>query len=712
LKTNKHSLIYYKQALETRPMTSNKNFKIERNNIIDTFNQSKYKTKHSLANIKSIDDILIDGDADGNGNGNGNRADLDLTSNRKFPNTYNSDSELSDMDTYPNLQSRSQSRSQSRFTGGAMDNSTSRSKYQRSMGREYAPQRETVDLEDNKIPICKEIILTETEIPNFSSHECAPITHPDVAYPLFSLGFNHWIHASKNKTDIFNTFTGKKRVYQVINGYERYVDDYDNSIGVVSKHFFGLGTSKDSRPNILSRAFYKLWEIFYFYDLIDLNEKNFVSAHLAEGPGSFIQACMFFREMFSKHSKSDKYHAITIHSESEDTSLDLEKEFVEYYAREKPQRFFMHKTFDAQTAGGSKTKDNGDLTKTKTLNNFKKDIGTKVDLVTGDGGFDWDNENIQEQECAVLIYGQILAALNIQKKGGHFILKVFEMFTLLSVKFVLLLKYFYEEVHIMKPFTSRESNSERYLVCRKFKFSEGQISGILKSMMDGLDQIDKNLSSNKNNSVFLFDIFPTIKIPDNLILNMVSINTEITNQQFRVINKMIEYLDGSNFHGEIYAKYRNRQITLTQYWIDVFMTESSDFNVANIKARKLFDQAVKIQGSEYSRFKNVMIGFDVPKDKKIDNKIMSKEPSKDLSKEPSKDLSKNKKVSRSKTATKTKPKSKSKTKSKSKSNTKTKSSTKTKSRATKKVNKTKTESKTKTKTKTKSTKTKKTEKKN
>jgi hypothetical protein len=35
-----------------------------------------------------------------------------------------------------------------------------------------------------------------------------------------------------------------------------------------------------------------------YYDLIDVNSKNFVSAHLAEGPGSFIQAVMFYREMF------------------------------------------------------------------------------------------------------------------------------------------------------------------------------------------------------------------------------------------------------------------------------------------------------------------------------------------------------------------------------------------------------------------------------
>ena len=158
----------------------------------------------------------------------------------------------------------------------------------------------------------------------------------------------------------------------------------------------------------------------FYFDLIDINTKEFVSAHLAEGPGSFIQATMFFRDMFSKNSKNDKYHAITIHSENEDTSIELEREFVQYYSTEKPQRFFMHKTYDTQTAGASKIKDDGDLTKIKTIENFKKDVGSKVDFITGDGGFEWTNENIQEQECVNLIFAQILTALNISKERWSF----------------------------------------------------------------------------------------------------------------------------------------------------------------------------------------------------------------------------------------------------------------------------------------------------
>lgn len=100
---------------------------------------------------------------------------------------------------------------------------------------------EEADLPDYKVPVCREITITYGKIPDLSNIEVDPIIHEDIDYPKFAMGFNHWIHASKNKTIIFNTFANKKRVYQVVNAYERYIDDYDESIGTISKQFFKLG---------------------------------------------------------------------------------------------------------------------------------------------------------------------------------------------------------------------------------------------------------------------------------------------------------------------------------------------------------------------------------------------------------------------------------------------------------------------------------------
>jgi len=575
-----------------------------------------------------------------------------------------------DPDNFPSEYANISGRSLKRSNKIDMDmNIKDRNKYDRFIGRakrdEY--QNMQAELEDFKIPISMEVTMDTVDI---SKYKPNPIYHNDVDYPLFSTGFHHWIHATKNKTEVFDQFKGKKKVYHVLNGYERYVDDYNESIGNVSKKFFEL----DKKPDILSRAFYKMWEILYYYDLIDTTSKNFASAHLAEGPGSFIQATMFFREMYCKDYKSDKYHAITIHGENEDHSLDIENKFINHYNSEKPQRVFIHKTYDKQTAGGSKTKDDGDLTKTKTILNFKKEINGKVDLVTADGGFEWSNENIQEQESALLVFSEILTALNVQKKGGSFVLKMFEMFTRLSAKFIIILKHFYEKVYIVKPLTSRESNSERYVICKEFKYDEKNIDTVLKQLLDSLD----NSNSEKS---FMFDIYPDMTIPNDLKSIINATNVEISNRQFKVINKMITYIEGSNYFGDVYNRYRNRQIDLSKYWIDAFMTDNKDYQKGRTKAIKMLELGDRSINKISTHFKHVLTHDSTitsVKDSNKDSKEVSKEV-KDSSKQSVKSNVKDKDKSKeTKDETKDKSKQSRVVKTKTSKTTKTTKTNKTK----------------------------------
>ena len=223
-------------------------------------------------------------------------------------------------------------------------------------------EEEQFTINQDYIPLYNTLIDPEINI--FSKNNDVKFSS-NIDYPRFAFGFQHFIHQSKDKMEKTKEFEGKKKVYQVLNHFERYIDNYDEDIGKTSKQYFDLGKNK---PDILSRGFYKLWEILMIYDLIDVNNKNFTSAHLAEGPGSFIQATMFFREKFSKHWKDDQYYAVTLHSEDEGKHVpELEKKFVEFYAKEKPQRFILHKTYPKQVAGGSIDKHNGDITDPKTI---------------------------------------------------------------------------------------------------------------------------------------------------------------------------------------------------------------------------------------------------------------------------------------------------------------------------------------------------------
>ena len=58
----------------------------------------------------------------------------------------------------------------------------------------------------------------------------------------------------------------------------------------------------------------------------------------------------------------------------------------------------------------------------------------------------------------------------MQKKGGYFVLKVFDCFMQHTIDLIYLLTSFYRKIYIYKPNTSRLANSEKYIVCKDFLF--------------------------------------------------------------------------------------------------------------------------------------------------------------------------------------------------------------------------------------------------
>ena len=446
------------------------------------------------------------------------------------------------------------------------ENTTNKEEEQFTINQDYIPLYNTlIDPEIN--------IFSKNNDVKFSSN---------IDYPRFAFGFQHFIHQSKDKMERTKEFEGKKKVYQVLNHFERYIDNYDEDIGKTSKQYFDLGKNK---PDILSRGFYKLWEILMIYDLIDVNNKNFTSAHLAEGPGSFIQATMFFREKFSKHWKDDQYYAVTLHSEDEGKHVpELEKKFVEFYAKEKPQRFILHKTYPKQVAGSCDNKHNGDITNPKTIMLFGGNMKEKADFITADGGFEWGNENIQEQEAFRLIFGQIVGAIMNQKKGGNFVCKFFETFTLTSVKFLTILKTFWNKIEVIKPLTSRPSNSEKYYVCMDFKYSDTdkEYKEYSKKLLEILKEI------HGEQKLKIVDIFPEYFPDNNFLKNIIDLNVKIENVQFKSINEIISFIDAHNYYGDTYQTNRQKQISAAKFWITHFFPKDTNLNKSRIALKKYF----------------------------------------------------------------------------------------------------------------------------
>ena len=391
------------------------------------------------------------------------------------------------------------------------------------------------------------------------------ITSSRINMPLISLGFHSFIHRTKSAMDIILKLETKKDFYNIVNQFEHIINDYKDDINSYS--YISLPHSKDEPP-ILSQAFYKMWEILLMFDIANENIVN--TMIFTEGSGSFIQAIIKFREKFYNISK-DKIYYTTLPDKNENVlSIKMDKALIDYY----PNLLFPI-----------------NITKNKTIN--------QIDLVIADGSIEGIDENYQEQESYVLIFTEILNALKIQAKNGNFVLRIYETFTLVTIKMIYLLTLYYDEVIIYKPYFSRNTSSEKYVICKKFKYDQVKDKKFLNNK---LDKLEKTLEY-MNTTRFIVDIFPQF-IPETNYLDVFKyINILVANTQQIIINKLVQYIKSNNYFGDDYHMYRENQILATKWWISTYFVESKvDFT-------KLVKDTIYYNESELNLFVKTLINF-------------------------------------------------------------------------------------------------------
>lgn len=193
--------------------------------------------------------------------------------------------------------------------------------------------------------------------------------------------------------------------------------------------------SREADHSVISRAYFKLWEILYVYkDSIFSDISTGKSVHLCEAPGAFVQAIQDFWDINLKQTPS-QWSTVSVTLPD-----DLEwktKEPVIFADILAPDRTWqMHPQF------------------------------TNVDVVTGDGGFEihGDDKNDQETLNFPLFQAQVTLGTAMLRPGGSLIVKFFDMFRDATRSVLGDLYVHFEEVHIVKPMGSRICNSERYVV--------------------------------------------------------------------------------------------------------------------------------------------------------------------------------------------------------------------------------------------------------
>ena len=207
-----------------------------------------------------------------------------------------------------------------------------------------------------------------------------------------------------------------------------------------------------SKYKPISRAFFKLIEIYNTHRIF-VSSMPIKSFHLAEGPGGFIEATAYMR-----NNTKDTYYGMTL--------IDKDGNIPGWKKAEAMMKKYGNINIEYGADGI------GDLYNHENLLYCKQHYKNSMNIITADGGFDFSQDyNNQEKNAFRLIFTQVAYAITMQKLHGTFVLKIFDILEKSTMQILYLLNCFYETIIITKPYTSRNANSEKYIVCKGFKYS-------------------------------------------------------------------------------------------------------------------------------------------------------------------------------------------------------------------------------------------------
>jgi 23S rRNA U2552 (ribose-2'-O)-methylase RlmE/FtsJ len=207
----------------------------------------------------------------------------------------------------------------------------------------------------------------------------------------------------------------------------------------------------------LSRSYFKMLEmidVLSFYDRIPKQIQKIRTAHIAEGPGGFIQAIVDTAE------RNAKIHSVA-------TAMTLKPVDSRVPGWRRATAFLQRNRHVKLHYGQDNT---GDIYSLENQASFVNSVSPGVSLFTADGGFDFSvNYQIQEQRVFHLLTCSAITAVQSLSIDGCIVLKVFDTYSPGTKALLASLSRFFKEWCIYKPCLSRPCNSERYFLGRGFR---------------------------------------------------------------------------------------------------------------------------------------------------------------------------------------------------------------------------------------------------
>ena len=201
----------------------------------------------------------------------------------------------------------------------------------------------------------------------------------------------------------------------------------------------------------LSRSFFKMVEILHVMSFFKDVPAKIISAHIAEGPGGFIQA------LYNLTESGKKRMGASIAMTLKPTNHNIPGWKKSFSFLQRHRQVQIHYGADGT----------GDVYKAENQASYIAEVGKLggAHIFTADGGFDFSNDyTLQEMQIFRLLLSSTTTGLRVLRPGGFFVLKLFECTAPHTKLFVLLLSRCFQSWTLYKPAMTRPCNSERYFL--------------------------------------------------------------------------------------------------------------------------------------------------------------------------------------------------------------------------------------------------------
>jgi 23S rRNA U2552 (ribose-2'-O)-methylase RlmE/FtsJ len=324
------------------------------------------------------------------------------------------------------------------------------------------------------------------------------------------------LHEYRNRISEYeNTLTnGKNWEYykKIVNPYElvytqRKYDEFPDSICLL-------------KP--LSRSYFKMIEMLEVIDFFGtFRSENVRAAHVCEGPGGFIEA--LFEEAFKNKKKVQTSIAMTL--KSKQTNVPGWKRASHFLQKNRCVRILYGED------------DTGDIMKPENQEFFidyciHPSYGGKMNIFTADGGFDFSCDYArQEKMIFPLLLASTKIGFEVLKKGGVFILKMFDFYEKATVDLLYFLSCHFSEWTLYKPAMSRPCNPEQYFIGKGFTGCSTEVSDVMRlwcSMLENNQPVE---------SLF------KVELPNEFNKTISELRTHSFNRQTEYLEKVFFMID-------------------------------------------------------------------------------------------------------------------------------------------------------------------------